>query len=153
MFGGVWHRRAPPLRLSSMRREHTGREASQQTRFSAPEVLMSGRRSHPRYAVATPWDGAMRVLRDVVILRSESDELHAVSHVPGISGEEMTLDLIGAGSTLGLKVKVIDSRPMMVEGAVRHRIRLAVKSGDAETAASERSEETAMTARAQVEAL
>jgi hypothetical protein len=114
---------------------------------------MSGRRSHPRFAVATPWDGAMRVLRDVVILRSESDELHAVSHVPGISGEEMTLDLIGAGETLGLKVKVIDSRPMMVEGAVRHRIRLAVKSSDAETVASERTEETAMTARAQVEAL
>ena len=89
---------------------------------------MSGRRSHPRFAVATPWDGAMRVLRDVVILRSESDELHAVSHVPGISGEEMTLDLIGAGSSLGLRVKVIDSRPMMVEGAVRHRIRLEVKS-------------------------
>jgi len=154
MFGGVWHRRAPPLRLSSMRREHTGREASQQTRFSAPEVLMSGRRSHPRYAVATPWDGAMRVLRDVVILRSESDELHAVSHVPGISGEEMTLDLIGAGSTLGLKVKVIDSRPMMVEGAVRHRIRLEVRDTEAEApVVSERSEVPAMAARAQAEAI
>jgi hypothetical protein len=114
---------------------------------------MSGRRSHQRFAVATPWDGAMRVLRDVTILRSESDELHAVSHVPGISGEEMTLDLMGAGATLGLKVKVIDSRPMMVEGAVRHRIRLAVKSSDAEAVAGERTEDTTMTARAQVEAL
>ena len=115
---------------------------------------MSGRRSHPRFAVATPWDGAMRVLRDVTILRSESDELHAVSQVPGISGEEMTLDLMGAGSTLGLKVKVIDSRPMMVEGAVRHRIRLEVRNAEAEApVVNERSEVPVMAARVQAEAI
>ena len=107
---------------------------------------MSGRRSHPRFAVATPWDGAMRVLRDVVILGADANELHAVSHVPGMVGEEMTLDVMGAGTTLGLKVKVIDSRPMMVEGAVRHRIRLAVKSTEAETPVmSKRSETVAVT--------
>ena len=87
---------------------------------------MSGRRSHPRFAVATPWDGAMRVLRDVVIQRTESGELQAVSHQPAIAGEEMTLDLMGAGETIGLKVRVIDSRPVMVDGAVRHRIRLCL---------------------------
>jgi len=114
---------------------------------------MSGRRSHPRFAVATPWDGAMRVLRDVVILRSESDELHAVSHVPGISGEEMTLDLMGAGSTLGLKVRVIDSRPMMVEGAVRHRIRLEVKSEADAPGVDERTEVESMAARTPLEAI
>jgi hypothetical protein len=91
---------------------------------------MSGRRSHPRYAVATPWDGAMRVLRDVVIQRTDGDELQAVSQVPGISGEEMTLDLMGAGTTLGLKVRVIESRPVMVEGAVRHSLRLALVNVD-----------------------
>ena len=95
---------------------------------------MSGRRSHPRYAVATPWDGAMRVLRDVVIQRTEqrteNDRLHAVSHLPGIVGEEMTLDLIGARGTLALRVRVADSRPMMVDGSVRHRIGLAVVKGD-----------------------
>ena len=79
---------------------------------------MSGRRSHPRYAVATPWDGAMRVLRDVVISRTDSDELHAVSQVAGIVGEEMTLDVMGAGATMALRVRVIESRPVMVEGAV-----------------------------------
>lgn len=91
---------------------------------------MSGRRSHPRYAVATPWDGAMRVLRDVVIQRTDGDELQAVSQVPGISGEEMTLDLMGAGTTLGLRVRVIDSRPVMVEGAVRHSLRLALLNAE-----------------------
>lgn len=87
---------------------------------------MSGRRSHPRFAVAIPWNGAMRVLRDVVIDRTGRDELLAVSHVPAITGEDMSLDLISAGRNLALKVKVLESRPVMVEGAVRHRIRLAV---------------------------
>jgi hypothetical protein len=125
----------------------TGRDRSnkqyKQTFFKLPEVLMSGRRSHPRFMVATPWDGAMRVLRDVVIQHTDRDELQAVSNVPAVAGEDMTLDLMGAGTTLGLKVRVIDSRPVMVEGAVRHRIRLAVLnaltavSPDVETAAAE----------------
>jgi hypothetical protein len=87
---------------------------------------MSGRRSHPRFAVAIPWNGAMRVLRDVVVDRTGRDELLAVSNVPAIAGEDMSLDLISAGRNLALKVKVLESRPVMVEGAVRHRIRLAV---------------------------
>jgi hypothetical protein len=96
---------------------------------SGPEVLMTGRRSHPRYAVATPWDGAIRVLKEVVVHRTERDELHALSQVAAVAGEEMTLDLIGAGATLGLRVRVIDSRPVMVEGAVRHCVRLTVLNG------------------------
>jgi hypothetical protein len=71
----------------------------------------------------------MRVLRDVVIHRTNGEELQAVSHVPAVAGEEMTLDLMGAGATIGLRVRVIDSRPMMVEGSVRHRIRLTLLSG------------------------
>lgn len=92
---------------------------------------MSGRRSHPRFAVATPWDGAMRVLRDVLIQRTETGELQAVSQQPAIAGEEMTLDLVGGGETIGLKVKVIDSRPMILNGAVRHRIRLTLLNAEA----------------------
>jgi hypothetical protein len=95
----------------------------------------------------------MRVLRDVVILRSDANELHAVSHVPGMAGEEMTLVLMGAGTTLGLKVRVIDSRPMMVEGAVRHRIRLAVRNGAETPAVSTRTEAVAVETGAQMEAL
>jgi hypothetical protein len=119
---------------------------------------MSGRRSHPRFAVATPWDGAMRVLRDVAIVQTTSDELHAVSHVAGMAGEEMTLDMMGGGTTLGLKVRVIDSRPVMIEGAVRHRIRLALLKAETEAAAAgaaaaETVDAGAVDAGAQMEAL
>lgn len=98
---------------------------------------MAGRRSHPRFAVVTPWDGAMRVLRDVVIQRTERDGLYAISQGPAIADEVMTLDLMGAGATLGLRVRVIDSRPVMVEGSVRHQIRLEVVSDGMAPAAAE----------------
>ncbi|HEX2458241.1 MAG TPA: hypothetical protein VHI99_31390 [Vicinamibacterales bacterium] len=93
---------------------------------------MSGRRSHSRFVVAAPWDGALRVLRDVVIDRTSRDELLAVSHVPGVAGEEMSLDLMGSGMTLALRVKVIESRPVIVDGSVRHRIRLELVQAPAD---------------------
>jgi hypothetical protein len=87
---------------------------------------MTGRRSHPRFAVASPWDGTMRVLRDVVVDRTTVDELLAVSQAPGVLGETMTLDLMGGGVTMALRVVVVESRPVIISGAVRHRIRLSV---------------------------
>jgi hypothetical protein len=95
---------------------------------------MSGRRSHPRYGVSQPWNGAIRILRDVAVDRTKKDELLAVSHMPGVVGEVLSLDLLGGGSSLELKVKVIDSRPVIVNGAVRHRLRLAMMAASAESA-------------------
>lgn len=92
---------------------------------------MSGRRSHPRFAVATPWDGAVRVLRDVVVQRIAPNELLAVSQVAGLVGEEMSLDVIGGGASLGLRVRVLESAPMIFNGTVRHRLRLALLNGAA----------------------
>ena len=69
----------------------------------------------------------MRVLRDVVVNRSNGgDELLAISHNAAITGEEMSLGLIAAGASLDLRVRVLESRPVIIEGNVRHRIRLAV---------------------------
>ena len=85
---------------------------------------MSGRRAHPRFAVTNPWDGGIHVLRDVVIDRTDRNELLAVSQAPGVVGEEMSLELFGAGASLALRVRVVESRPLIVDGAVRHRLRL-----------------------------
>jgi hypothetical protein len=68
----------------------------------------------------------MRVLRDVVVDRTSREEMMAVSHAPGVLDETMTLDLIGGGVSLGLQVKVLESRPVIVDGAVRHRLRLGL---------------------------
>ena len=98
---------------------------------------MAGRRSHPRFAVSTPWDGSMRVLKDVVIHRTDTEELLAVSRTAGITGEEMTLDVMGAGESLGLRVRVVESRPVIVDGSVCHRVRLALLTDEESTAASD----------------
>jgi hypothetical protein len=65
-------------------------------------------------------------LRDVVIDRPERDELLAVSNAPAVVGEAMSLDLMGGGRSMALKVRVLESRPVIIEGCVRHRIRLAM---------------------------
>jgi hypothetical protein len=77
------------------------------------------------------------VLRDVVIHRIGPYELLAVSQAPGLAGEEMSLDLTGGGANLGLRVRVIDSAPMIFNGSVRHRIRLAVLNGASASAAGD----------------
>jgi hypothetical protein len=68
----------------------------------------------------------MRVLRDVIVNRVGPDELLAISHAPAIAGEDMSLGLVGGGTSLELRVRVLESRPVIIDGAVRHRVRLAV---------------------------
>ena len=87
---------------------------------------MLRRRSHPRFAVATPWNGAMRILRDVVINRAGDDELLAVSNAAAIVDEVLTLEVMGGGQSAVVKVRVLDSRPVIIEGTVRHRVRLGL---------------------------
>ena len=41
-------------------------------------------------------------------------------------GEELTLDLAGAGHLVTCRVRVRESRPVILEGRVRHRMRLEV---------------------------
>ena len=88
-----------------------------------------GRRSHPRFSVVNPWEGTMRVLRDVVVDRNGDSELYAVSVAPGIVGEDMTLELITGVSRRSLRVRVMDSRPVIIAGTVQHRLQLAMLEG------------------------
>ena len=99
----------------------------------------------------------MRVLRDVVVNRADGNEVHAVSQVAAVVGEEMTLDVMGAGAVMALKVRVIESRPLMVEGVVRHQVRLAMVGGTGDAAAVDPERETvnvgAMSSGASMEAI
>ena len=95
---------------------------------------MTDRRSHPRFVVGSPWDGTVRVLRDVMVQRVGPDEFVAVTLFPGRIDEEMTLDVVGGGASVGVRVKVIDSAPVIVGGAVRHRIRLSLVGLERSTA-------------------
>jgi hypothetical protein len=88
-----------------------------------------GRRSQPRFSVVNPWEGTMRVLRDVVVDRNSDTELYAVSVAPGVVGEEMSLELITGVSRRSLRVRVVDSRPVIISGNVQHRLQLAMLNG------------------------
>jgi hypothetical protein len=87
---------------------------------------MASRRRHQRYLPATPWEGAFRVLRDVLVQTEHGGGLVAISRAPAVMGEALTLNLAGAGRTVSLRVQVIESRPVIVAGGVRHRIRLDI---------------------------
>jgi hypothetical protein len=71
----------------------------------------------------------MRVLRDVVVDRNGDSQLCAVSVAPGVVGEEMSLELISGLSRRSLRVRVTDSRPVIIAGGVQHRLQLAMLDG------------------------
>jgi hypothetical protein len=82
-------------------------------------------RRDPRYLLASPWEGTLRIPGDVVVeqLDEEQKELWVMSGVPAHREERLTLDLAGRGS---LTVRVVESRPVLHEGSIRHRLRLVV---------------------------
>jgi hypothetical protein len=92
------------------------------------EVSMAARRSQPRFVVDSHWDGAMEVLRDVVIHRVHAGEFVTVSTAPAVVGEVMSLDLIADGHNVSLRVRVLECRPVVMTGAVQHEIHLGVES-------------------------
>ena len=90
--------------------------------LSARQERMSGRRRHDRYQPARPWDARLRVLQDVIVQVEPAGQLVAFGHLPGVVGEVVRLDLSGGGRSISLDVKVGESRPVIVDGGVRHRL-------------------------------
>jgi hypothetical protein len=85
---------------------------------------MSGRRSHPRFDITPSSDGVLTVLRDVTVQHAEENELLVIGREAGVIGDDLTLEVTDAESTLRSDVRVIESLPIIVNGAVRHRLRL-----------------------------
>jgi len=90
---------------------------------------MADRRSHPRYSVLYSWDGAVQLLRDVTVLRRNDRELTIVSESPAALDEVMTLDLRAGAEAASLRVRVIESKPVLVGGRMRHELRMEVAGG------------------------
>lgn len=83
-------------------------------------------RRDPRYLVPRPWEGHLRIPGDVVVEQhdEEQKEFWVVSPEPMRREEKLTLDLAPPGQSL--TVRVVESRPVMLDGIVRHRLRLAI---------------------------
>ncbi len=85
---------------------------------------MSGRRSHSRFTIIPASEGVLRILTDVVVQQSDSRELVAISREPGIVGEVLAAQIMSRQGTMHTAVRVAESRPLVSDGTVRHRLRL-----------------------------
>ena len=83
---------------------------------------MFGRRSHARFTVTPSVKGVLRVLKDVVVQATQGEDVIAIAGEAGIIGEHLTMELIGRDENIGVLVRVTESRPVMIDGAVRHRL-------------------------------
>ena len=86
---------------------------------------MSGRRRHDRFEIADPWDGSLRLLREVVLGTAAGGGVTVISHTAAAVDEVMRLDVRGRTAT-AFRVKVTDSRPVAQDGSVRHAVHFAV---------------------------
>jgi hypothetical protein len=84
---------------------------------------MSGRRKHSRVTFSSS-HGVLRVSRDVVVELSPDNELVALSSEPGVPGEELTIASSGNDETETNAFRVTASRPVFVNGGVRHELRV-----------------------------
>jgi hypothetical protein len=84
---------------------------------------MSGRRSHVRFEVIPSSEGVLRLLRDVLVVSAEEDEAVVLSRDPGVVGETLMLEIPGAQASSG-QATVVECRPVIVDGTMRHRLRL-----------------------------
>ena len=83
---------------------------------------MSGRRSHVRFAVLQSPEGILRVLQDVVVQNTRPDHTVALSRQPGVVGELVSVQFPQDDSDV--RAKILDSQPIVVDGSVRHQLRL-----------------------------
>jgi hypothetical protein len=83
-----------------------------------------GRRGHARFTIGRSACGELRVLRDVVVQHVDEDEFLVVGREAAATGAVLTLEIaeLDAGAPIG--VRVIESDPIAVDGAMRHRLRL-----------------------------
>jgi hypothetical protein len=68
--------------------------------------------------------GVLYVLRDAVVQPTGAGQWFAVSREGSAVGEILMLDVGADGRSRRLRVRVMESRPVMVNGALRHGIRL-----------------------------
>jgi hypothetical protein len=81
---------------------------------------MLGRRSYARVTIAEGAEGVLRLARDIGVSERKDGNWIATSREAGILGETVVVDVLGEGITVA--ATIIDSKPILTDGAVRHRL-------------------------------
>jgi hypothetical protein len=95
----------------------------------ATRRAMRDRRRDKRLKLTEPSEGTVKCFLDVIVQPSGKDEWIAISREPAHIGETLMLDVVvdepGDGELREpAPVCVIESRPIILDGDMRHRIRL-----------------------------
>ena len=90
---------------------------------------MADRRRDKRFKLTERTEGALKLFPDVVVQQDGPDEWTGISRQPAVAGEMLVLDVVQFDEVEGeiyrrLPVCVVESRPVIVDGDMRHRIRL-----------------------------
>ena len=101
---------------------------------------MFGRRSNARLKIAPAARGVLKVLRDVVVQRADAAVIVLLSGEAGVIGELLTLEFADDVEMAAIPGRVADSRPVIVNGSLRHQVRLA-RLDDARASGREMSNE------------
>ena len=81
---------------------------------------MLGRRSHARISLESDADGVLSLARDISVRTSGDGHLIAISRDAAALGERVRVLL--ADDDVTLVAEVIESKPVICDGAVRHRL-------------------------------
>jgi hypothetical protein len=84
---------------------------------------MLGRRSHPRCVVPASVEGVLCICHDVLVRARDAKEVTVVSREPGVPGERCHLTMADA-NVQGFSVRVTHSRPVIIDGSIRHMLQL-----------------------------
>jgi hypothetical protein len=63
-------------------------------------------------------------MRDVLVERAGDGEVIAVGREAGVTAEVVAVEFPAGDATAALRVRVIESQPIVVNGSIRHRLRL-----------------------------
>ena len=85
---------------------------------------MNDRRDHARVMFLESVAGVVRGFADVVVQKSGESEWIAISRLAAIAGEMLFLDFTEDERPRHVAVCVVESRPVVLDGDVRYRIRL-----------------------------
>ena len=95
---------------------------------------MLGRRSHARISLESGAEGILRLARDISVRVAGDGQLIAISRDAAAIGERVGVLL--ADDEVDVIAEVIESKPVICDGAVRHR--LVLRCTGRETVASKR---------------
>jgi hypothetical protein len=90
---------------------------------------MSGRRNHLRFVVSPPTQGVVRVLSDAEIESVGREDVCVISRDAAAIDERLVLEVPDDGTDRIVAAQVTETRPVVLDHAVRHFLRLRALNG------------------------